>query len=96
MLAAGALDRVGRRLRDGLRIVILGGPAQALSRSSAYLTAPQGWDKQVAILAHAAAFVGIDSCFSHVADTFNVPGLVLYGDAAATAQWRPNDRRLGR
>jgi hypothetical protein len=80
---------LGDRLRHEAELVILGGPAQALSGSGAYLTAPQGWDKQVAILAHADAFIGIDSCFSHVADAFDVPGVVLYGDAAAAAQWRP-------
>jgi hypothetical protein len=83
---------LGDRLRNESELVILGGPAQALSGSGAYLTAPQGWDKQVAILAHADVFVGIDSCFSHVADAFNVPGLVLYGDAAA--QWQPKGSAL--
>jgi hypothetical protein len=85
---------LGDRLRHEAELVILGGPAQALSGSSAYLTAPQGWDKQVAILAHADAFIGIDSCFSHVADAFDVPGVVLYGDAAAAAQWRPKGPAL--
>jgi hypothetical protein len=86
--------QLGRALRDECEMVVLGGPAQPLSDTEAYLTAPQGWHKQVAILAHADAFVGIDSCFSHVADAFNVPGVVLYGDAVAAAQWRPKGPAL--
>jgi hypothetical protein len=85
---------LGRLLGNECELVLLGLPAQPLSNGSEYLTAPQGWEKQVAILAHADAFVGIDSCFSHVADAFDMPGVVLYGDAAAAAPWRPKGPRL--
>ena len=85
---------LGSRLRSGCDLVILGLPGQALSRSSEYLTAPQGWEKQIAILAHADAFIGIDSCFSHVADAFDLPGVVLYADATVAAAWRPKGRAL--
>jgi len=85
---------LGGLLRDECELVVLGLPGQALSRGSEYLCAPQGWEKQVAILAHADAFVGIDSCFSHVADAFNLPGVVLYGDAAQAAFWRPKGPAL--
>ncbi len=87
-------NELGELLRNRCELVILGLPGQALSRSGAYLTAPQGWEKQVAILAHADAFVGVDSCFSHVADAFDVPGLVLYGDAATAASWQPRGPAL--
>jgi hypothetical protein len=86
---------LGRRLRNECELVLLGLPAQPLSNGSDYLAAPPRWEKQVAILAHADAFVGIDSCFSHVADAFDMPGVVLYGDAAAAAAWRPKGPRLG-
>jgi ADP-heptose:LPS heptosyltransferase len=85
---------LGSLLREECELVLLGLRGQALSQDSAYLSAPQGWEKQVAILAHADAFVGIDSCFSHVADAFNLPGVVLYGDAAQAAFWRPKGPAL--
>ena len=86
--------QLGALLAEECELVMLGLPGQALSHGSNYLTAPQGWEKQVAILAHADAFVGVDSCFSHVADAFNRPGIVLYGDAAQAVQWRPKGPAL--
>lgn len=44
------------------------------------------WQKQIAIL-------GVDSCFSHVADAFGLGGVVLSGDAVAAA-WRPKSPAL--
>jgi hypothetical protein len=87
-------SELGRLLRNECELVLLGLPGQTLPQNSDYLTAPPRWEKQVAILAHADAFVGIDSCFSHVADAFDTPGVVLYGDAAAAAAWRPKGPRL--
>lgn len=85
---------LGRLLAGECDLVLHGLPGQLLSQGSDYLAAPAGWEKQVAILAHADAFVGIDSCFAHVADAFGVPGLVLYGDEAQAAQWRPKGPAL--
>jgi hypothetical protein len=85
---------LGNLLRNDCELVILGLPGQPLSHGDAYLTAPQGWEKQVAILAHADAFIGVDSCFSHVADAFHLPGVVLYGDTAVPAQWQPKEPAL--
>jgi hypothetical protein len=87
-------SQLGRLLRSEYALVLLGLPPQPLVHDGDYLTAPPRWEKQIAILAHADAFVGIDSCFSHVADAFNTPGVVLYGDAAAAAAWRPKGPRL--
>jgi hypothetical protein len=87
-------SELGRLLRHECELVLLGLPGQTLPQDSDYLTAPPRWEKQVAILAHADAFVGIDSCFSHVADAFDMPGVVLYGDATAAAPWRPKGPRL--
>ena len=36
------------------------------------------WGEQVAFLAQADGFVGVDSSFAHVADALNVPGVVLF------------------
>jgi hypothetical protein len=85
-------NELARLLRNQCELVLLGLPGQPLSHNGDYLTAPPRWEKQIAILAHADAFVGIDSCFSHVADAFNTPGVALYGDAAAA--WRPKGPRL--
>jgi hypothetical protein len=80
---------LGALLRDECELILLGLPGQALSRCGDYLAAPAEWHKQIALLAHADAFVGVDSCFSHVADAFDLPGAVLYSDAAMATFWRP-------
>jgi hypothetical protein len=88
-------EELAQLLGHECAFVILGLSDQALWRSSAFLTAPPEWDKQVAIVVDADAFVGIDSCFAHIADAGNRPGLVLYGDTAAAAQqWRPKGPAL--
>jgi hypothetical protein len=86
---------LGRLMRHECELVLLGLPGQALARGGDYLAAPEGWEKQVAILAHADAFIGIDSCFSHIADAFGLPGVVLYGDRDQSAPWRPKGPALG-
>jgi hypothetical protein len=85
---------LGQLLRHTCELVLLGLPGQALARGGDYLAAPEGWEKQIAILAHADAFIGIDSCFSHLADAFGLPGVVLYGDRDQAAPWRPKSLAL--
>jgi hypothetical protein len=85
---------LGGLLRHECELVLLGLPGQALVRGGDYLAAPEGWEKQIAILAHADAFIGIDSCFSHLADAFGLPGVVLYGDRDQSAPWRPKGPTL--
>jgi hypothetical protein len=85
---------LGRLMRHECEFVLLGLPGQALGRGGDYLAAPEGWEKQVAMLAHADAFIGIDSCFSHLADAFGLPGVVLYGDRDQSAPWRPKGPAL--
>jgi ADP-heptose:LPS heptosyltransferase len=52
------------------------------------VAAPADWHTHVAVVRRAAAFVGIDSCFAHVADAFGLPGLVLFGPTCAE-EWGP-------
>jgi hypothetical protein len=85
---------LGRLLQEHCALVVLGLPDTALSWSDPYLSMPPDWQKQIAIMAYADAFVGVDSCFSHVADAFGLDGVVLYGDAAAAAAWQPKGPAL--
>jgi hypothetical protein len=88
-------QELARLLRSDCELVLLGLAGQAIAQDASYLSAPPDWEKQTAILACADAFVGIDSCFSHVADACNLPGVVLYADVDAAAQWRPKGPALG-
>jgi hypothetical protein len=51
------------------------------------------WQTQVALFERAVGFVGIDSCFAHIADTFDIPGVVLFGDSPSCF-WRPRGPQM--
>ena len=62
--------------RDGLDAVAVGQPPSG-SLSVPVIRGP--WRRHAAVVADATAFVGVDSCFAHVADAMQVPGVVLFG-----------------
>jgi ADP-heptose:LPS heptosyltransferase len=49
---------------------------------------------QFAILKYCKAFVGVDSCFAHVTNAFNIPGVVLFGASNAEVWGHPNNVNL--
>jgi len=53
-----------------------------------------GLRPQFAILKYCKAFVGVDSCFAHVTNAFNVPGVVLFGSSSAEVWGHPNNINL--
>lgn len=80
---------IARRLtnRLGACVVAVGMPPDEL-RHPPVVVAPADWHIHVAIVRCAAGFVGVDSCFAHVADAFGLPGLVLFGPTCAE-EWGP-------
>lgn len=89
--------QLGDLLAKQCQLLVLGGPQPRLVAHPAFVQARAvwSWDEQVAILAHADGFVGIDSCFAHVADACDVDGVVLYGSENPTIEaWLPRNGRL--
>lgn len=74
--------------RRGIKVLALGKPSEALLADSLILPPPNGWHVQIAVLARACGFVGIDSVFAHVADALDIPGLALFGPTPV-AEWGP-------
>jgi ADP-heptose:LPS heptosyltransferase len=73
----------------------LGRPEQQAIDAPGLLPPPGTWTEQAAVLAKVDAFVGIDSSWAHVADSFALPGAVLFGPTAKEIdQWRPINSRL--
>ena len=68
------VQRVKSRL--GLKAISVGYPDAQLKDVPAIVG---DWDVHMAVVELATAFVGIDSCFAHVADAANVAGVVLFG-----------------
>jgi hypothetical protein len=71
-----------------MKVLALGRPPEDLQAGSLILPPPEGWHVQIALLAKARGFVGVDSVFAHVADALDIPGLALFGPTAA-AEWGP-------
>lgn len=92
-------NRKWRRLVALLRkgnwsVLALGrAPKSLLSGDSGISACPTGWRSQVAALHLADYFVGIDSCFAHVADAMRKPGIVLFGPTSVPL-WGPRSGAL--
>lgn len=95
---------VFRRLADSVQFVLLGRREAIRSWQQARMNALPGlmrlnesWAEQVAVIGMADGFIGIDSCFAHVADAFGIPGVVLFGPTSVNGllkQWGPINPRL--
>jgi hypothetical protein len=81
-------------LSDALRkrkcmAVLLGWPSRQLESSSLGVsTRSMSWQRQLAVLSESKLFIGVDSCFAHIADALGIPGLVLFGPTSA-GLWGP-------
>lgn len=90
---------LGEALAHTAHLVVLGKDGQTLMQHRAFVTVGETWDVQVAMVANAHFFVGIDSCFAHVADACEIPGAVLFANTDVTAvemidQWGPKSPNL--
>ena len=84
---------LGAQLQEyGCRIYLLG-PPEIQSDSRFFSLRNQAWQTQVAVLASAGLFVGVDSCFGHIADALGVSGFVLFGPTSHDI-WGPHGPRL--
>ena len=72
------------RFFDRSIFVLLGRPEQPLVAflPKTLLVSDERQD-QLAILFSSDMFVGIDSCFAHIADAFEIPGVVLFGPTSS-------------
>ncbi|RUL87204.1 glycosyltransferase family 9 protein [Tautonia sociabilis] len=93
-------DLLGRFLRDGWRVVVVGGPDDA--RLASLLSpheALRDWTGRLAVsettalLERADLFLGADSGPAHLAACAGVPSVVLFSGTNRVAQWRPWSRR---
>ncbi|GIW87482.1 MAG: hypothetical protein KatS3mg108_1806 [Isosphaeraceae bacterium] len=89
---------IARFLRDGWRVVVIGGPEEAALRLrlthaqlrdwTGLLTVPQ----TTALLERADLFLGADSGPAHLAAAAGVPSVILFSGTNRVAQWRPWSR----
>jgi ADP-heptose:LPS heptosyltransferase len=91
---------VGRFLRDGWRVVVVGGPDDAgLASDWPEHAAFRDWTGRLAVVETAALleradlFVGSDSGPAHLAACAGVPSVVLFSGTNRVGQWRPWSRR---
>jgi ADP-heptose:LPS heptosyltransferase len=83
---------------QGFGLVATGGPGQEAEAArvlcqtiDAYNLAGQAtWDEFIAIVAHAAGVVSVDSVTAHIAACFSVPTVVLTTGRTHLNLWRPN------
>lgn len=91
---------VGRFLRDGWRVVVVGGPDDAgLASVLPEHAALRDWTGRLAVtetaalLERADLFIGSDSGPAHLAACAGVPSVVLFSGTNRVGQWRPWSRR---
>ena len=73
-----------------LATVALGKPSKSLTQHNSHIfSVPADWHFQTALLEKSTTFVGIDSCWAHVADHLNIPGVVLFGKDSSIEVWGP-------
>lgn len=82
----GLVERI--QAEWGCAVIALGIPSAELWQIPNILPPPSAWDVQVALIARARAFVGVDSCFAHIADALGTPGIVLFGPTSVQ-EWGP-------
>ena len=93
-------DLIGRFLRDGWRVVVVGGSDDAgLAARLAPHEAMRDWTGRLAVtettalLERADLFLGADSGPAHLAACAGVPSVVLFSGTNRVGQWRPWSRR---
>ena len=93
-------DLIGRFLRDGWRVIAIGGPedarlADALSphRNLRDWTGRLRVTETTALLERADLFLGADSGPAHLASSAGVPSVILFSGTNRVGQWRPWSRR---
>lgn len=91
---------VGRFLRDGWRVIVVGGPDDAgLASALPEHAALRDWTGRLAVtetaalLERADLFIGADSGPAHLAACAGVPSVVLFSGTNRVGQWRPWSRR---
>lgn len=77
----------------GWPAVAVGCPPPELLATGWVVPAPDGWSIHAALVRLARAFVGVDSCFAHLADALGTPGVVLFGPSCP-GEWGPQGSRL--
>ena len=85
---------LSRLLRSkGFGVIMLGRPAPRIADCDDIASPMLSWHHQVAILAQSTLFLGVDSCFAHLADALGLPGFVLFG-STSEAVWGPRGPAL--
>jgi len=95
----GRWVELGAKLTGVADLVLLGREGQTLGKNRDFQFYGEAWGIQVAIIRNAHFFVGIDSCFAHVADSYNVPGVVMFSNTDVSAsemidRWGPKSGAL--
>lgn len=90
---------LGARLAGIADLVLLGRGDQSLAKNKDFKFHGEAWGIQIALISNADFFIGIDSCFAHVADSFSVPGVVMFSNTDVTAiemidRWGPKSATL--
>lgn len=90
---------VSRFLREGWRVVVVGGPDEAALRLRLTHAELRDWTgllsvtQTTALLERADLFLGADSGPAHLAAAAGVPSVVLFSGTNRSRQWRPWSRR---
>ena len=92
---------IGRFLRDGWRVVVVGGPDDRAAAGAALPAHPRLRDwtgalavtETAALLERADLFLGSDSGPAHLAACAGVPSVILFSGTNRVGQWRPWSRR---
>lgn len=74
--------------------IFLLGVIRPINNYSFIKTIKPDWHKQIAYLKESDYFFGIDSCWAHVADTFNKRGIVLFSKNSDSKVWGPMSKNL--
>jgi len=83
-------NHVLNNLKDKNDIILIGRPKSEVlnlfHRSGAKIVKPD-WHLSCLFIKHAAYFVGIDSCFAHVADSYEKSGLIVWGKSTEKSEY---------
>ena len=93
-------DLIGRFLREGWRVVVVGGPEDGrLAEALTPHCELRDWTGRLrvtettALLERADLFLGADSGPAHLAASAGVPSVILFSGTNRVGQWRPWSRR---
>lgn len=68
-------------------------PVSLLKHARPIILAPKGWEVHAALVILGDVFLGIDSCFAHIADSVSKRGIVLFGPTSIE-EWGPRSNDL--